>query len=465
MTWKWRVKDGNSKMEKQQLKSPTELLKNLQISKRVTLQKMPEGSLTAFRQKDGSINFYFRYSFDGKDHNEPIGLYNSRINANTLEPIEGNFSLKAAIRTCESLSIKQKSLKIDHKSLQEERVEKKVAKIIKKETEEKAKKQTLDALLELYLKTHLNEKTKKQVTYCFKNIPKYLLQEQANKIGYKVFDSVISEVSKRSTAVGDKLRAYLHAAYKQAIKPKSLMVKKADFYDFDVEFNPLTRVSSNYVYNPKNTTPFNLNDLKDHFNHLKNQDTYKSACLRLHVLFAGPRIAQLTRLKREDVFINPSDENYSYIVLYDPKGSKKIENNGRGKPYYLPMNKQIEKEVKILLNNATAGDFLFSADNGKTKIRTDTLSEWGRSLQKTNSVNIPNFQLKRVRSACTILMNNLGITRDLSNQIQSHGSLDVVDKHYLFHDKNLQLKIDALNKLFFELNPPPEHLKLVKEAS
>ena len=312
-------------MEKQQLKSPAELLKNLQISKRVTLQKMPEGSLTAFRQKDGSINFYFRYSFDGKDHNEPIGLYNSRINANTLEPIEGNFSLKAAIRTCESLSIKQKSLKINHKSLQEERVEKNVAKIIKKEIEEKAKKQTLGAMLELYLKTHLNEKTKKQVTYCFKNIPEYLLKEQANEISYKIFDSVISEVSKKSTAIGDKLRAYLSAAYNQSIKPTSLTVKKADFYAFDVEFNPLVKVSSNYTYNPENTTPFNLKELKGHYNHLKNQDTYISACLRLHVLFAGPRIAQLTRLKREDVFINPSHENYSYIVLYDPKGSKKIE--------------------------------------------------------------------------------------------------------------------------------------------
>lgn len=452
-------------MEKQQLKSPVEILKNLEINRRATLQKMPIGSLIAYHQKNGAISFSFRYNFEGKDLNEPIGLYNPKINANSLEPIEGSYSIKAAIRACETLSIKQKSLKINHKSLQEERVEKNVAKIIKKETEEKAKKQTLGALLELYLKTHLNEKTKKQVTYCFKNIPEHLLNEQANKISYKVFDSVISEVSERSTAVGDKLRAYLHAAYKQAIKPKSLAVKKADFYAFDVEFNPLARVSSNYVYNPKNTTPFNLNDLKEHYNHLKNQDTYKSACLRLHVLFAGPRIAQLTRLKKEDVFISPSDENYSYIVLYDPKGSKKIENNGRGKPCYLPMNKQIEKEVKTLLNNATSGDFLFSADNGKTKIRTDTLSEWARRLQKTNPVNISNFQLKRVRSACTILMNNLGIVRDVSNQIQSHGSLDVVDKHYLFHDKNLQLKIDALNKLFFELNPPPEHLKLVKEAS
>mgnify|MGYP003600352272 FL=1 len=58
-------------MEKQQLKSPVEILKNLEINRRATLQKMPIGSLIEYHQKNGAISFSFRYNFEGKDLNEP----------------------------------------------------------------------------------------------------------------------------------------------------------------------------------------------------------------------------------------------------------------------------------------------------------------------------------------------------------------------------------------------------------
>ena len=449
----------------------TTILDELLPTKRMIIEKLNFGSLMGYRQKNGAINFYFRYFFNGKDHTYPIGPYDEKLNANSTVPSQLGHSVKSAIRAAELLSQEQRLLSTQNKSISEKQVQAKFEKKQKLEQESKLKDKTLGALLEIYQKTLTNHKTALNVRSIFNNLPKDLLAQQANQISHQVFDAEISKISRRTTSIGDKAHVFLRAAYGQAFRPTSNLVPKKDFYDFEINFNPLLKVTTDYIYDPDNSRPLSDIELKNYWENLKGKEGHEAASLRLHVLLGGVRMWQLRSLKKSDLLFE-KEEDEEYLLLQDEKtGAPTNNRKKKKKPHTLPLTDPIKKELEILKSYAVNGEFLFSANKGKTKISEGIFRDWSRKFEKTNPNKIEDFSPKRIRSSLTILFYKLNIPRDVSNQIQSHGSTDpqvsdaVIERHYTWHFKNLKNKKEALNQLFAALNPPPKHLKLVKKNS
>ena len=79
----------------------------LPIGTFVTLEKLSRGgSLQARRLSSGTVQFYWRYSHEGRTHREPVGAYDPLSPPKKLEPTSRGFSVAAAHEQCRRLSLK-----------------------------------------------------------------------------------------------------------------------------------------------------------------------------------------------------------------------------------------------------------------------------------------------------------------------------------------------------------------------
>ena len=146
---------------------------NLSSGRFLKLSKInPAGSLEARKLSDGSIMFYWRYTFDQKTQRSPIGLYNPNNPPRSLAAIQGKYSILAAERAAEDMAL------MHHKNIHEggggfaEIERRKKAEIqIKKKQREQQQTYTVEHLLTLYCEL-LQQRGKvsyKDAQYLFKN--------------------------------------------------------------------------------------------------------------------------------------------------------------------------------------------------------------------------------------------------------------------------------------------------------
>src|SRR5664279_2488168 len=62
------------------------------------------GSLQARRLSNGAVQFYWRYSHEGKKSREPIGAYDPTAPPKQLKPTLKGYSVSAALEQCSSLA-------------------------------------------------------------------------------------------------------------------------------------------------------------------------------------------------------------------------------------------------------------------------------------------------------------------------------------------------------------------------
>ena len=397
-------------------------LKNLSSGRFLKLNKInPTGSLEARKLSDGSIMFYWRYTFDQKTQRTPIGLYNPNNPPRSLTPIQGKYSILAAERAAEDMAL------MHHKNIHEggggfaEIERRKKAEIqIKKKQREQQQTYTVEHLLTLYCEL-LQQRGKvsyKDAQYLFKNhfitpFPK-LAQLPANEL---TFDHAIHilrcvyETGKDRTA--NKLRSYLHAAFKTALRARMDMTIPQVFRNFHISTNPFAETVPNAMANRTDKNPLSVTEMKQYWQILNQTDTYAARLLQFHLLTGGLRIQQLVRLTHTDV----KDDHF---ILHDLKGRRFA-----ARPYHTPLTARTQSILNSL--RAMGEPFVFSTDGGHTHVRNETLSRWAKELV---GEQIDGFQLKRVRSGVETLLSSLDVRKDIRGQIQSHGINGVQDRSY-----------------------------------
>ena len=87
--------------------SAGETLKTLQPGPFLTLESRLArgGSLQARKLSAGAIQFYWRYSHEGKTSREPIGIYDPLAPPKKDQPTVKGYSIAAALRKCDEFAL------------------------------------------------------------------------------------------------------------------------------------------------------------------------------------------------------------------------------------------------------------------------------------------------------------------------------------------------------------------------
>lgn len=297
-------------------------LKNLRSGRFLKITKInPTGSLEARKLSDGSIMFYWRYTFDQKTQRTPIGLYNSLNPPRSLSSIQGKYSILAAERAAEDMAlIHSKNIQQGGGGFAEIERRKKAEIQINKRQREQQQTYTVEYLLSLYCEL-LQQRGKvsyKDAQYLFKNhfiapFPK-LAHLPANELNFEHAIHILRyvyETGKDRTA--NKLRSYLHAAFKTALRSRMDMTIPQVFRNFHINTNPFAETVPNAMANRTDKNPLSISEMKQYWQILCQIDSYAARLLQFHLLTGGLRIQQLVRLVHTDV----KDDHF---ILHDLKG-------------------------------------------------------------------------------------------------------------------------------------------------
>ena len=444
---------ANTKTER----STGDSLKKLEPGQFLTVQsiKAGGGSLQARMLSSGDVKFYWRYTDHGAKLRAEIGRWDSSAPPLSKVPTAKGFSVKAALEEC----LVRGKIHVDEKSTggwpgrkQREAAEQEA----QKSARQHLAQQTLSDLLDEYC-DHLQRQERRSHAdarsifrlHAKAAWPELAAAPAASLTAIQVTNMLrrLSEEDKGRT--GNKLRSYLHAAYRCAMDAELDPALPSAFARFKVSTNPASRAKRIAGADKADKNPLSVQQLRSYWKLLSAEDGVKGAALRLHLLTGGQRIEQFVKLKKADV-------HSGHVLLIDPKG-RRHEPLIHRVVLIAPAQKEIAKlksnaaewieEQGASWNTALPREYLISSDGGGTHVNAMTLTRWAQAI----AADIPSFQLKRVRSGVETALAAAGVPMDVRGLLQSHGLTGLQRKHYDGHDYTSELK-GALMTLWRELN-------------
>lgn len=441
-------------------KTDGEKLNELAFGKFLKLEKIsPAGSLEARKLKSG-IAFYWRVTIAGKTERVTIGFYDSSAPPLSLKPTKKGFSIKAATRAAEELSLAHHANLAGggHRGLIEAAAEAKrqdeeaaaEAQRAVTEAKEQAKMYTLKNLLTDYcdhLKT-LGRESHKDARSIFKihieeAWPKIAATPANQVTGEQIADMMRKVLELGHGRTANKLRSYVRAAYQVALAARSKASIPVKFKEYRVTSNPGADTVPDESQNNPDKNPLTVDEMRAYWQAIKPMPGFVGAVLRLHLLTGGQRIAQLVKLLAADV-------SATSITLYDGKGRP-----GKApRPHTVPLTKQA---AAALLKLEPQGTYAISTNDdrptkkggarkfkkGDRHLSASTLSQWAADAAK----DIPGFATKRIRSGVETMLAGARISEGDRGRLQSHGITGVQARHYDGHDY-MDEKRRALEVLF-----------------
>jgi integrase len=417
-------------------------LRSLDVGAFLTIEKLASGgSLQARKLTDGSVQFYWRFSHEGRTHREPIGAFDPGAPPKKLEPSRHGYSTAAARERCRQLATQHQQRKHSG-GLREARVEERAAFEERKVAQAERATRTLARLFETYV-GYLRSQGRRShadAANIFRNHVEQAWPKIAEKPAAEVKAEDVLDILRRLVERGhgrtaNKLRAYLRAAYQCAIDVRAVATLPVAFRAFQIEINPVASTKRDPAFDTADKRPMPAEDLRAYWAFIKRIDGPRGAFLRLHLLTGGQRVQQLIRLRWLDVTADA-------ITIYDGKGRP-------GRPARAHVVPLLAKAAAALREFPRAGEFVITTSGGRLPIEPSTASNWAH---QTVAEAIPGFQLKRVRSGVETLLASQGVSREIRGHLQSHGLTGVQYRHYDGHDY-LPEKRRALELLFEAIEP------------
>lgn len=412
--------------------SPTPQLTKLLPDQSVRLDKIEYGgSLEARCLKSGKVVFYWRYTQEGKTARVPIGAYDSSAPPKSLKPTTRGFSISAAREAARELSKSNSDLPGGFRA---EAARVQVARAADARVRAERSQFTLEALCSAYCDwlAKLGKWSHREARllldrHVIKAQPG-LAQTPASEVEKKQLIEPIrklTEAGKQSTA--RKLRSYLRAAYACALRADSDPSIPELFSGFNVSINPVEGIAA--VRSRADKRPLSAQELKKYWQALVQEDTVPGAALRAHLLAGGQRIAQLVRVRSEDVTTET-------IKITDPKGRR-----SEPRVHLVPITAPLRLELRSLSKSG----YVFSTDGGTTPVHATSLTAWSREI--AHRAGLVDFQLKRVRSGVETALAAAGVPPHVRGQLQSHGIGGIQATHYDAHEYLPEKKL-ALQTLY-----------------
>lgn len=422
-------------------KTAGQRINDLTIGEFLKLGKViPSGTLEARKLASGAVNFYWRFTINGKTRREPIGIYDPSAPPKSLQPTSKGYSIVAAMRAAEALAAQH------HQHLEEGGrpalvAAEKEAKAKAQAAKEEAEKYTLQNLLTDYA-DHL-EALGRVAHKDVRSIIKLHVIEPwpqvaalpANQVtGEQIADMMRRVIELGKARTSNKLRSYVRAAYQTAKAARSKASIPVKFKGYNVTHNPGADTEPDESANRADKRPLTAVEMRSYWQAIKTLPGFRGAVLRLHLLTGGQRIEQLVNLRTENV-------RGDSIMLFDGKGRP----GKPPRPHTVPL---IPQAAAALLECKPQGAYAISTDKGVTHLAATTLSAWA-----VEATTLPDFQAKRIRSGVETLLASARISSEIRGRLQSHGIAGVQARHYDGHDY-MDEKRQALETLFRLLDAP-----------
>lgn len=375
-----------------------------------------EARLTLRITSGGAKIFYLRYTnSSGKRELIHLGHYDR-------EGKKG-LTLKAAGEQAATLKLLyQQGIKDLKKHIEQEERR-------RQEEEERKHTGTFESLLDAYEDSLEGRVSKSDVSNVIRNHVREAFPDLCKRPASQITSGDIREILARLIEQGkgrtaSKLRAFLLAAFNQAIRSKFDPTTSIQSTGFLIEYNPVSATPALSQFNRARDRTLTWRELV--FYHgalLENRGSALHEGLLVALYLGGQRISQLFRLRPENI-----DLGSSVLTLYDPKGRRH-----QARPHVLPVTDPVRAilERRLQLND----EWIFSS-HGKKPVHPDS----GTKL--VSQISGGRYSMGDIRRTCetligdTEIMGDFAASKDLRAQIQSHGLNGIQDRHY---DRNLYL--------------------------
>lgn len=401
---------------------------------------IPSGSLEVRKLASGAVTFYWRVTINGKTAREVIGIYDPSAPPKSLKPTGKGFSVLAAMRAAEALA-EQHHANMANGGFAGVKAAAQEAKDKAKAAKLEAAKFTLEALLTDYC-DHLkalerdshNDARSIFKLHVLEAWPKIAALPANQVTGEQIADMMRRVIEQGKARTSNKLRSYIRAAYQTAKAARSKPSIPVKFKSYNVTHNPAADTEPDESANKADKRPLTTEELRSYWQAIKLLPGFRGAVLRLHLLTGGQRIAQLVKLRTENVTADS-------IMLFDGKGRP----GKPPRPHTVPL---IPQAAAALQECEPQGTYALSTDKGVTHLAATTLSAWA-----VEANTLADFQAKRIRSGVETILARARVSSDDRGRLQSHGISGVQNRHYDGHDY-MDEKRQALEKLFRLLNAP-----------
>lgn len=401
------------------------------------------GRLAARCLKDGSINFYFRYTkSDGGRGAIPLGLYSPR-------KAKGRLTLEQATAEADRLSRRYKGGDRDLKAAldSEARLREKQRKEEALQAKRDAQRATLGDVLEGYC-NHLDAmkkasagKVRGTLYRHVKDVWPDLWREKAADLELDDLLPVIAKVSDAGKArEAEKLRAYIRAAFTVAVQARQSPGALPSLRNLQITSNPAADIAPIGAVSEGGQRHLSQTELQNYWERICKLPTPYGSLLRFHLLTGGQRVSQLSRLTTEHY-----DASAQIISLRDGKGRRK-----KARVHDIPL---LPAAVIALseMQGGAIGPFIFTVTAGKSGTGYDVTRRYLKGvcdeMLRDGNLEHGPFTLGDLRRTVETRLAAAGVAPHVRAQLQSHGISGVQTKHYDRHDY-LPEKRRALETLY-----------------
>ena len=415
------------------------------------------GALSLKAGTGGRAHWYYRYSENRKQRYVPIGPYGTG-------PDE--FTLQAARVECDRLAAKRADVPAGdlrgHLALQEAAREAEHRRQVREVKE--APERSLHALMLAYADAleakgkpaarDVRGMTRLHVADAFPQYADAPAREFTRRQAVEVVRRLVERGNGRTAG---KLRSYLRAAFALALRAESDPAAPAKMLGFGIEANPIADTAAMPQFNRTRSRALAESELRALWERLKATDTPSALAIRLSLLLGGQRFEQLLRARVADF-----DAEAGTLTLYDPKGRRTAP-----RAHVLPLGKEAAELVAARAAAAQAAGVahLFPADAAKS-LDPRTVSKFLQGVRRAMLAanEATDFQLSDLRRTCETRLAELGVSKDLRAQIQSHGLGGVQDRHYDRYEylKEKRAALDAWAKWL--ATRPADNVVPIKKA-
>lgn len=401
----------------------------------------PSGTLQARRNARGITTFYWRCTINKRDFREIIGEFDPKCSPLAFEPTPRGYSVRAAaVEASRLAALHRKHIGIgglpglrQHQVREKQRAERQAIAVAEElelrklnaiKAEQARAVHHLGALLAAYA-DHLQSLRRISHTNVRCIFNKHVIEAFPHIAAKPASDVTTEEIAQMMWRLiedgkgrtANKLRSYVRAAYQVAKASRSTPSIPATFHAFNIVSNPAADTSPDETANRTDRRPLSLSELRLYWAALQTVEGIKGLVLRLHLLTGGQRVAQLTRLLDQHVTDNS-------ITIFDGKG----RTGKPPRPHVIPLVNAARRELSACANNRP---YRLSTNGGHTPIVCNSIGQW--ALDAVNG-QIPDFQLKRVRSGVDTALAIAKVPREYRDHLQSHGISGVQAVHYNGYD-------------------------------
>lgn len=237
-----------------------------------------------------------------------------------------------------------------------------------------------------------------------------------------------------------KLRSYFRAAYAAAISARQDARAPEALRAMAVTTNPARDLATIDGGSNARDRALSLPELRAYWKRISKMAGAPGALLRMHLLSAGQRIAQLGRMT-----IDGWDRDTGTVLILDIKGRRKA-----ARRHYVPLIQAATDALDVMRGDGF-GPYLFTLSEGAEPATYDMLrgvfDPVVDAMVEADELPGGRFTPGDLRRTVETRLAAAGQSQEVRGQLQSHGLGGVQNRHYDRHDYAAE-KLAALQALY-----------------